>query len=179
MANQCMRWVTVQMLWGCVELQEQGPSPAAPTLPTLFLLLSRSRGKDGQVQAAEKKNPECIRKTIFASTRSTNNGMMRLGDIWWSSVVEFRKSAQPRCLNWPLPYGDSGGTMTDNLPPRNLPPPCIALQSPFRDAADPLYKSPPNFTHLLAVSICQAHSPVQPVMKNPHYSPPPNRYAGR
>lgn len=38
-----------------VELQDQGPGSAAPTLPTLFLLLSRSRGNDGQVKAAEKK----------------------------------------------------------------------------------------------------------------------------
>lgn len=65
--------------------------------------------------------------------------------------------------------------MTDSVPQHYLPHPPVALYL-LRDAVDPLYKSPPNFTHLLPVSICQTHSPVLVVMKNSHYSPPPNRY---
>ena len=61
--------------------------------------------------------------------------------------------------------------MTDSVPRYNLPPRHIAPQ-PLRDAVDPFYKSPPNFTHLLPVSICRAHSPVPTVMKNSHYTPP-------
>lgn len=122
MANQCPCWVTVrsvQML-GTEEPQEQGPSPAAALhpasvtpLPTLWPLLRCSCGKDRQVEAAEctllRANP---RKEQPRGKLDVEDGEChrKVDKVLWlkKSLQTWSKSAQAQCLNWPLPYGDSG-----------------------------------------------------------------------
>lgn len=193
MANQCLCWVTVrsvQMPWGRGATRARPQPDCSDSLPTLWLPLCFRSGKDRQVETAEwthlwenRRNEN--RKLKSGRSRASREDIclhkpkveIRLIDFRQSSGVDVKKLLARSVWNdlyltVTAAHYDWQSPSTQFTPTRHCPP-----SSPR--CSWPLYKSPPNFTHLLPVSICQAHSPVQPVMKNSHYSPPPNRYASR